>query len=223
MATTETLSPFAPHDSSGYASFQEDSPPGLTASGSSDDGSSPSSIADGRTGHRAGSATSSHSSSAAAGAQPHCPPSVLSSSSKADSTATSIGALSVYDAAMSDMDWNSPPFAHAAAAGGPPSDQSSFSPAAFFDAAGHHAHTDLSMHHFNMASPSLSSPGIAAPDDAEAKRELRAASQRMAAGNANGTSGSGPGADHQARANHTNANDNDEQMFDSIIEESSFG
>lgn len=195
-------------DRNSFSGYNEDSPPGLTASGSSDDdGSSPSSLADGQTTQQ--SARSVASSSKAGTESSFDPMSPWTQASDSyDGSHRRTGSTSVGD----DMEWHSPSLSSNG-------DQSSF--ARLASSSGLDGFTIGNQHNFSMiSSPSLtsSSPGIAAPDDAQAKQELRAASQRMAAGNrdfgvSNAMSGWGD----------VRTNANDEQMFDSIIEEDSFG
>ncbi|PWN26860.1 hypothetical protein BDZ90DRAFT_193699 [Jaminaea rosea] len=206
-------------DDDGAGVIHEDSPPGLTASGSSDDGSSPSSV-----GQQRGHPSKNGSSTAA-------------TSSKAPSeAATAFDAMSPWSSHSSEVlvdsgahDWASP--------------FSSATEHHFYDGsmsfsndndalASSLASSSSMQHQLAFSSPSMassSSPGIAAPGDAASKNALREASQRMAGGSAErglGFTSSGSPSSSQARAgmwNSTQKPTSDEQMFDSIIEEDSFG
>lgn len=207
--SSEIHSPFYhPHISStsSRTTFNEDSPPGLTASGSSDDGSSPSSVAGGR----AHSASSSSSSKAAGSSKPglggssyHQAMSPWASTSD-DSFAGSRRGL-----ADDDMDFAS--FSSA--------NDRSFSQAsgAYLASPGMSAsHNNFSM----SASPAMTSSAFASPTNDEAK-ELRAASQRMS--NVNGGHMAAPMKSYSNGTPWADEHINDEQMFDSIIDENSFG
>lgn len=251
MTESASASSFAqfhhPHTSSLTSdhaqSFDEssrDSPPGLTASGSSDDGSSPSSVA-----HDMSSTNSTHPDDTR-----HSTPAPANAAPASNASTKS---ASVYDAALSPSSWidNHPsPADHnehdsmitshadwASPIQFPNNSEHNFSPMSNFHSSTHHSlhshdfdNEDFSRFSSNASASSSSSaashdPAIAAPVvDAEAKRELRDASHRIMA---TGLPAPGHLSDqHNSSASHmqyTTSHDEDEQMFDSIIEENSFG